>query len=338
MKRFGMITAGDVTVGGWIFVSAYVLLQFSGLFGPSPESFMRALLQWPALAGVLVLMVASTWNLITVLRPSGGVTTSARWRIIFYIGMLLMGTGIIVSSITRFEGRLVLTEGQSGGTARDELDSATLYVRKFSHLPAADISMLAIAPFVDGYGRQSKRLSAIISIRKDNSKPRELNLDSLVPTLVDGFFYSIGKVGYSPHFRLFNAGGDIVEDAYAVLRIFPAGMEDSFRLPLNPYTYYLRYYPDASKAPAKEGVPGGMKGPLYKVRVARNLDLVANSFVSPGELVSFDAMSILFYDARRWAQISIVWDPGLFLTIPGLIFLLTGGIGMIIVGNMDKEA
>lgn len=336
MKRFGMTSAGGVTVGGGIFVLTYVLLQYGGLFGPSPESFMRVLHQWPVLAGVFVLMGASTWDLAAILRPSGGMTHSSRWQIIFYIGMLLIGTGIFVSSLTRFEGMLVLTEGQSSSAAREALDSATLYVRKFSHLPAVDdVTMLTVAPFGNVDGGQSKRLRAVISIRKGRSA-RELHLDSLVPTLFDGFFYRIGKVGYSPHFRLFNAGGDIVEDAYAVLRIFPAGMEDSFRLPLNPYTYYLRYYPDAAMAPAQAGIPAGMKGPLYKVRVARNLDLVANSFVAPGELVSFDGMSILFYDARRWAQISIVWDPGLFLIIPGLIFLLSGGVGMLIGRNMDR--
>jgi len=327
----GIFSAVEVQALAAWYLAAYVMLQYSGLFGPLPEGLMRTLHQWPALAGIAVLMAGSIAALSSRFIASGNRADSGMRlsisRLILYFGLLIAGTGIFVSSLTRFEASLILTEGQEGSTAKEQLDASKLYIRKLAQFPAEALSMAEVSPFFAGDGKPLRHLQAKVMFRDlKNPGGLELRLDSFIPKAIGGFFYWVGDAGYAPHYRLFDANGNFIDDAYAVLNISPPGREDSFRLFLIPHTFYLRYYPDAAMVPDKKGIPEGRKGPLYRVRVARNLDLIVNTYVAQDDMIQVDALQLSFGDMKKWAEIRIVRDPGLYLLLPGLFMMVVGGI------------
>lgn len=326
-----VLSPGAVSAGAAGYLATFVLLQYSGLMGPLPFGIIGVLHLWPALGGIMLLMLAGIADSMKVLRSrkgnSGSLGANLIGRLLCNTGIVLMGAGICISSITRFEGRLILTEGQEIGTLKEGLDTATLYARKFSRMPVGGVFMQEVSPFMTEDGKLHKRLSAGIVMR-DGSNPagRELSVNSIVPLVNNGFFYWIEKQGYSPYYRLFEANGTMIDEVFIVTHITPPGREDSFRMTNLPHTFYLRYYPEASMVPDKALLPQGKKGPLFMVRVVRNLDLVANTYASPNDVVKFDELLVTFGDMRRWAEILIVWDPGQYLMVPGIIMLMAGGL------------
>ncbi|MDA8084225.1 MAG: hypothetical protein M0024_11265 [Nitrospiraceae bacterium] len=336
VKKIRFINKYIFALSGW-YLFCYILLQASGLFGPSVYGLMQLLHQWPVLSGVGVLMGATIAELWMACKTGAFRDSSRKALAVFYAGLLLTGAGIFVSSLTRFEGSLILNEGQGSNTASSAPDLIRLYVRKFSRPPSADIAMVEVAPFPEEAGCKTRQHQARLLVRDGRSWGKELRVNDAFPVLSNGYYYKVGRVGYSPHVRFFRQGGDIVDDAYAVMNIYPPGKEDSFRTTMLPYTFYLRYYPDASGVPGKAGAFAGRKGPLYKVRIARNLDLVHNGYAEPGELVSADDVLVSFGDVKRWAEIQIVWDPGLYLMIPGLLMAAAGGIAFIMQRNKNAR-
>jgi len=341
-RIFGIFSAVEVQALAAWYLAAYVMLQYSGLFGPLPEGLMRTLHQWPALAGIAVLMAGSIAALSSMLfapgkRADSGMRRSFS-RLILYFGLLIAGAGIFVSSLMRFEAGLTLIEGYESSTLKEQLDASKLYMRKFSKFPAETLSMAEVSPFIAGDGKPLKRLRAKVLFRDiKNPGGRELRLDSFIPKAISGSFYWVGDAGYAPHYRVFDANGNIVDDAQAILNISPPDREDSFRLFLIPHTFYLRYYPDAAMVPDKTKVPEGKKGPLYRVRVARNLDLIVNTYAAQDDMIQVDALQLSFGEMKRWAEILIVRDPGFYLLLPGLFMMAIGGL-VLLFRRITKES
>lgn len=340
-KMPGRSMGGVVLAVSAYYLGAFILLQYSGLLGPAPVGFMRVLHQWPALAGIAFILFGSIAELKAFFGRQSEEKKPDRIKLLmtvmFYAGLLIVGTGIFLSSLTRFEGRLTLSEGQDGNTAREGLDPSTAYARAFSLWPAGRILMDEIEPFHSENWKHFVRSRArVVVVDSKSLQGRELTLDSAFPKLINGFFYQLSSFGYSPHFRLFQSNGKIIEDVYIVMRIFPLGLEDSFRVTQIPHTFYLRYYPDVSLIQDRTGVPEGKNGPLYKVRAARNLDLILNTYASPEDLLNVDELAVSFGDVRSWAEISIVRDPGLYMIIPGFVMTVIGGFVLIIKRTRDK--
>ncbi len=328
MVKHSMIWGDILRVGSLVYLAAYGTMQASGLFGPPPSGIMKLVQQWPFLAGVIVLMVGSVMELTTAGKERAVTARRPLAGVLLYGGLLVAGTGVLVSSGTRFEGSITLAEGQEGRVARGEIDPSSFSAGRFSSWPEANLAILNVSPFFSEKGTPNAGKQAVL-LWKDRRTPggREVSITSLKPRMIGGSFSWIAQAGYSPHCQLFNANGNLIDDGYAVLDLYPPGSEDFFRLPELPHTYYVRYYPDASMV-RESDAPAGRTGPLYRVRVVRNLDLVADVYVSPNELVPFDDHALMLLDVRRWVEIRIVNDPGLFLLVPGVALAVAGAVIM----------
>lgn len=328
-----IISSSVLHRGALWFLAVYVLMQSSGLFGLPSGGIMRILHQWPALAGTSVLIAASVAALIAERRSAEQRSGRFLLRVLLHCGLIMAGLGIVLSSLTRFEGSLVLAEGQEGQAAIDgTFDPSTFYTRRFSRWPDENLAVLGIAPLSPSPTVNAFFQRKALVLCRDRKHPagREVTVYSAIPTLIRGYSYRIVGVGYSPHVQLFDATGNAINDGYVVMDLYPPGSEDYFRLPQISHTVSVRYYPDAAMVKDQAGALAGKTGPVFKVRVSRNLDLVENRYVSPNELVSFDEHALLLLDVKPWVEIRIILDPGLYLVIPGLIMAAAGALALVL--------
>jgi hypothetical protein len=316
---------GTLWTGSLAYLAAYAVMQWSGLFGLPPSGIMQLVHRGPVIAGIIVLMTGSTAMLLEVLRSPAQGDRRPLSRVFLHSGLLIACAGVLASGLMRFEGSIILSEGQDARVTRADLDPAAVSAGRFASWPEEQIRVLEVSPFFPEKGAPVRGKRAHLFCRdREHPGGREAAISSLLPTLIEGFSHQIGAVGYSPHFVLFSQNGAVIEDGYAVLDLYPPGAEDFFRVPQIPHTFYLRYYPDASLIRDAGTAVGGTKGPLFKVRIARNLDLIDNQYVSPYALMPVDSLVLSLQDVKRWVEIRIVRDPGYVLLFPGL-FLTTAG-------------
>jgi len=326
--------AGKILVqgAGWYSV-AYLLMQGSGLFGP-PPGVIRGMHQWPALAGILILATGACVLLAALLSRAGPKPALRVPRILLHSGVLVTCIGIMVSSVTRFEGSVILTEGQTGSVMKGSPDLAEAYSGMMAQWPEEKLVVLEVSPFFSETGKPLfQRKASVVFIDREHPAGRPVNVSSNMPRLLNGCLHTIGATGYSPLFQLFDKSGIVLDEGYVVLNVHPPGSEDYFRFPRIPHTVYARFYPDRSMAPlspVEAEKLNGVTGPLYKVRVVRNLDIVTNMYIAPYDLVPFDAYALSVLDAKQWVEIRMVRDPGLTFLIPGLFMAIVGGLSIAI--------
>ncbi|MBI5196776.1 MAG: hypothetical protein HZA10_10715, partial [Nitrospirae bacterium] len=139
-------------------------------------------------------------------------------------------------------------------------------------------------------------------------------------------FYSIKDFSYAPRCRISVSTGEVMNDAYSIMRLFPPDTEDSFRLLTLPHTFYLRYYPEGLMTGGGASAAGQKKGPLYKLRVVKNLDIVFNGYVSADEKTTVGSITIAIDDIKKWVEIAVVRDYGIYLIVPGMVIAVISGI------------
>jgi hypothetical protein len=307
------------TLIGTYLLSA-LLVQYAGLFGPASGSLMQVLHRPPVLAGIAAFLVNGTvWGLAawSAERPSGPRRTRITPFGLAYAGLLLIAAGILLGSATRFEGRLALTEGQEAALASDGFEAGTLTLRKFSRAPGGSLLLRSA-----GEGMQG---ADVLYRPAGGGEAREFRIRSLLPAWNAGYRFTIRSAGFAPHVFLIDRNSIVIDDFYAVLQLSPAGAEDSFRFDgIIPHTFFLRYYPEASLAPDAAGAARAASEPLFHVRIARNLDIVANQYAAPGEAVRFDKLVLSLEDMRKWVEVQVVRDPGMYLLWPGMLLTLGG--------------
>jgi hypothetical protein len=317
----------SLRAGALLFLAAYALLQASGLFGPPSPGIIRTAHRWPALCAIAAIVAVSAAELHAALKGSGGLSLRSLPQVLLHCGLLIAGLGLVVSSLTRFEVNLTLAEGQEAYAGRDGLDPAAVYARTFSPWPDETIAVREVHPFFSEKGRPRYEKNALVRFtRRGGTGGREQLLSSLIPHMIGRFFYQISDVGYAPHFQLFDGDRRLIEEAYVVMNLYPPGSEDLFRVNEVPHTFSLRYYPDASLISGKDARAAGKTGPLYKLRIGRNLGLIVNDYASPYEYLPVDALTLSLQDVKPWVEVRIVSDAGLFLIVPGALLAAAGGL------------
>lgn len=315
-------------LGLYVFLAGFVLISVSGFRTAGSGGAMRILHTVPALVASGILLVHAFARMIIFLTAPKQEGRGAPLRLAgIYIsfGCALMAAGIIISSLTRFEASMVLTEGQDFGDGGAGYTEGSVYSRRFSNPPDMKITMLQVTPALYNNGRDVLNLKAQFGYENRLSGNKKiLYCNSLVPLFADGIFFRASNFGYSPHYRISSPAGEVLDEAFIIMKLFPPGSEDSFRIPIMPETFYLRYYPEGSRI-QKDTITsaGERQGAFYQLRIARNLDLIVPSRpVAAGEQVGMGPMLISFDEPRRWVKIKVVKDAGLYFLGPGIFIAL----------------
>lgn len=325
LKLSRVMASDELFLGLCVFIAGFVFIGMSGIISPGSEGIMRLLHKTPVIAAVCILFINVSLKMVMHLKSAGAYSREKEYRmlnIFFYLGVVLITAGIIISSLFRFEGKVVLTEGQNFGDDGAGYLEGSVYSGRFSRPPDFKIVMVQVSPSFYKKGRALWNIKANIDY-KNRAIRKAIKISSLFPSFADGLFFRADDFGYSPFYRLTMPSGETVDEAYVIMRLFPPGSEDSFRVSPMPHTFYVRYYPDSSMIKeSRPTVADEKKGPVYKLRVARNLDLIFNKSVLPNEKVQAGSVFISFDDIRKWAEISIVKDDGLFIIIPGGLIVI----------------
>jgi hypothetical protein len=309
-----------------VFIAGYVVVRSSGIASPAPEGLVQMFHRAPLFAAVCLLGIQAVLNMAL---PDAGHTRGRmpRWS---DLGFILAAAGILLSSLTRFEGTMVLAEGQAFGRNGVGYLDGSVRAARFADAPSIEIDMLGVAPVLRTDGMSARDVKAQIGYTDRVSGARKtMTVHRAIPAYVDGMFLQVREFGYSPRYRIWEPGGTMIDEAYVLLKVFPPGAEDSFSLPTSPYTFSVRY--DPAGALAGEGAPaagGGNPGPVYILRITRIMDLVLPSQpLALGAQAFFEQGSIAFVDTAVWAELTVVKDRGLYLLLPGAACLLGAGMG-----------
>ncbi|MBI4839246.1 MAG: hypothetical protein HY806_08950 [Nitrospirae bacterium] len=318
MKISKIVVSDELFFGLCAFIACYVFIMTTGIFSPYPEGLMKTLHNYPALFALLVLLVSVCTRMIMDFRAG-----NKEW-IYLYCGFIMITAGIFVSSLTRFEGRMILAEGQIISGARSDYIPETLYLRKFAAPPRIAIELNRVSPL---FKKTGKGLWYVSSGGKYQGQSRrgDFKINSLVPLLLDGTFYTVKGFGYAPKCFITGPSGDVMNDAYSIMKLFPPDAEDSFRLLSIPHTFYLRYYPEGLRT-GGASASGQKKGPLYKLRIAKNLDILFNGYVSQNENIAVGSISVSIVDIKKWVEVAVVRDYGIYLIIPGIAIAVISAI------------
>lgn len=295
------------------FVLAYGALKLSGLFAPSPEGGIRTFYEQAPRIALYLALPAALGRLLLAGWLREGYASMLLWS-----GVLIMAAGLVMSSMVRFEGRILLTEGQQFSGAAEEYAEGSLAVGSKASSPRFALAVKEVAPSISRNGRTADRISVKVAYRKEGEPTREISMTSALPTVVDGVFFRIRQFGYSPRYRVTGNGGMVLDESYVALAVFPPGNEDSFRLQPVPHTFYVQYYPDGREQDQEKAQnDAGPTGPEFRLRIVRNLELLYHGPVRLHEQVLFESMALSIEDVRKWVEISVIQDHGLVLFYAG---------------------
>jgi hypothetical protein len=345
-KIMAALSSDRLLFGLGVYIIVFVLLHLTGMVSPAKMDILRILHKPGALTVVsfsCIHLLLRSIVLFRSTRQAKHMPLARNAKIAFQGGLMLIVLGIVVSGLTRFEGSMVLAEGQMFEAGRTDYLEGSLYVRPFASPPTMDLSMIHVIPSFYNKGRSLWDVKALLGYRDRPSK-REgvLQGRSLFPAWLNGTLIKVTRFGYAPHYQIFDPSGALLDEAFVILNLFPPGAEDSFVLENLPDTFYVQYYPDGPPASGeKRTVAAGTK-PTYKIRVTKNIDLITpTQTLALKEKASINPESIAFDETRKWAAVSVVNDKGLYLIFPGILLVLSiaawGASRKIDVVTIDEE-
>jgi uncharacterized membrane protein YhaH (DUF805 family) len=248
-----MIKSAQLIIFIVTFGVVYFITERAGLFSASPPTNLEVLYSRPMLVSSVVLLVITIILAIKKFRALG----VKGWVLV--LSVLLMVGGLWMSYLTRFSVEVILTEGQTFITGRDEYIRGSLFRGRFAKLPVFQIRLEELS---SEFSEDNRSISGLrgkfVYFGKDNRNPEDFVITDRLPKLFDNIFFKIRDFGYSPRYALKTTEGRMIDSSFIYMNLFPEGSEDFFRL-FSPLTYYIRYYSHHDK-PGKE--------PSLKVRIA----------------------------------------------------------------------
>ena len=286
------------------FAFCYFTIEKIGFFSDSPLSNLEIIYSVPMLSASIVLLIVAIISFLKNLKKSG----IREW--VKILSVLLIVSGFWLSYLTRFSGEVVLTEGQTFYSGHNDYIPETVYRGRFSTIPDIALKLDKVIPSFSSDGQKITSLKASFELTgKESKEPEEFIITDGLPSFIDGSLFRIRKLGYSPRYALKSKEGKVLDSSFMYMKLFPPGSEDNFRL-LSPLTYYIRYYPSDHD---------GSTEPLIGLRIVRNKDIVFDDKIKLVEEAVFENSRISFEEVRNWSILSIIYDRGVMLYIPGFI-------------------
>lgn len=243
---------------------------------------------------------------------------------LFHLSFALLVFGVITSHYLRFEGNLLVTEGQEFFGKDSEYLGFNFSSNLYRSLPDINFKVDRVQPeFWEGRLLFTDLKSEIGSIDGQTwsdvvrlSSPKAFGSSQLQ---LKGF-------GYSPLFLVKGNKGEELDSAYVRLGIFPPGREDNFKFLRSKYQAFVKLYPDHFFQRKKIGTKTmNYRKPLYVVRIKKGSKTIFSGYLKPGQEAKFNGLSFSFPEMRNFAEFRVVRDLGFPVIVIGLIL---GAIGI----------
>lgn len=274
------------------------------------------------------IMAGNRWRPTEVISDAGRILYARKggegfWgSAVFHAGMCVVLAGALVSAVTRYNGRLVLTQdfgidpaAELRGLTSDQryvfplrgmmLDSFNpIYEGVFPVDYIAEISGL------DLYGREFRK-----SIRVNE------------PMSTAGYNFLLTRYGYAPRFAVKDSSGRVVSDDVVNLAVITPETRDSFNLLKGSVTARVSFFPDFYIDAAK-GMPASRSrnpnNPVFLVTLERPGGTRDGGFLPIGKGLDFGGYTLEFKELRYWVQLDVSKDAGVPLVTIGFFVIISG--------------
>lgn len=239
-------------------------------------------------------------------------------NLLFHISFLFLLIGVGLSTFYRFDGTLLLAEGQgvSGGDAVYLSSTET----EFVYPPEIAFEVEKVTPIF------WKEMLLFTELKADiiyNGGTGVVRLSK--PVRINGARVTITGIGITPAYLLTDGQGRELDKGYVNLNIFTPGSEDRFQIPDSPYRLRVSFYPDFELRDGR-AINRSMNpvNPVFEVRVFRGRDRVFKGFLRPGEEAHFDGLSLSFPEFKYSGMFRVVYDRGFGFIWTGFILMIAG--------------
>ncbi|MDO8446236.1 MAG: cytochrome c biogenesis protein ResB [Deltaproteobacteria bacterium] len=241
-------------------------------------------------------------------------------NLLFHISFLFLLIGVGLSIFYRFDGTLLVAEGQ--GISGEDAEYISSTETEYASPPDISFKVEKITPafwkdmllftdlkadmsFDEGKGRGAIRLSQ--------------------PLRIAGARVTITGIGITPLYILKDDQGMELARSYVNLSIFLPGSEGDFQILDSPYRVRVSFYPDFELKDGK-GSTRSMNpvNPTFEVMVSKNWKRVFKGFLKPDEEARFDDLSLSFPEFKYNGIFRVVYDRGFVFIWTGFILMIAG--------------
>ena len=240
----------------------------------------------------------------------------------FHVGMCLVLVGALFSSFTRYNGKIVLTEGFGmnpqeivRGLSKEELKRFPLSGIKLERLSPA-----FKGPFPVDYNADIFYVDMEGKVHKEAVGVNE-------PLYAGKYQFLLTRYGFAPRFLLKDLEGNKVSEDVFILAVITPEHEDSFQLIRGIFDVNARFYPDYYKD-EKTAVIGTRsripRNPVFSLTFSRAGKEVAVGLLPKGEEITFGNYRLEFVDLYHWIQLDISKDSGMPFIMAGFFLIVAG--------------
>lgn len=306
--------------------AAFFVSEKTALFRLEPASTREVFFSLP---GRVLATCFLVWASSSLLSSRGG---AGKASVLVKAGVVVAVAGLWVSFFTRFEGSVVLMEGQSFAPFKSNFIPSSLYMRRYAKVPQVGLTVRKIVPLTGADPGRLKRVTSDIMYAGDTTGGvLEKTVDSRWPLISDWTVIRMSDFGYAANFTISGPDGQPIDGDWVYTKTFPPGSEDFFTSFLFGYIFHIRCYPDYIDTGKRPGAKGAAIGkPVFNVRIVRNKDIVYNGLLTPQEHLKFDNLIFQIPRVRHWVKFTFVRDFGVPVSAIGFLLMLTGGTALLI--------
>ena len=239
-------------------------------------------------------------------------------NLLFHFSFFFLLLGIGISLLYRFDGVIVLAEGQ--GTLGDGSSyvSQVRTKRVSAEEPIFELSKISPEFWMERLLFTDLKAEVIIDGEKKVTRLSQ-------PITIDGKRVSISGMAIAPEYLLKDSRGRELDNGYVTLNIFMPASEDWFVLPGTPYRIVVSFYPDFEQR-GKRLSTRSMNpiNPVFKIKVFREERNIYNGILKPGEEAHFDDARLSFPSFTYGGSFRVLYDGGFVFIWIGLILMLLG--------------
>ncbi len=229
--------------------------------------------------------------------------------IVFHVGLLVVLTGVAVSTVTRTNAELLLAEGFPIALGPE----AVLHPTRQGALERLRGTTVAMRDFTAEFARGFSPVDfgAVLELTRAGAPPRAEVVRVNEPVWVNGFQLTLYRYGFAPELTVTGRGGRVLTEGAALLRVLPPGTEDGLALPGGD-ELQVALYPDhelrGAESTSRSLAP---VNPVLRVRWLTGGTEVAHALLRPGETASLGTGRVTFANLRYWADFQLGRDLGL---------------------------
>lgn len=238
--------------------------------------------------------------------------------LVFHLGFLIILGGVIMSSLTRFSGTLLLAEGQETPLLSRNLMEVSRKPMLAYELPGVGVFLERFKADIRGNVFPVDYTADVVvfdAARRAVAKPIKVNQ----AVKHEEVSMLLRDYGFAPQLVLRDRRGKILGDAFFNLKKRRAGVRDSVRFPKTDVVVDTRFFPDYNLTSSV--VP---RSPAIAVEVKKKGSPVFKGLLRRGESVKFNGMTLGFPSLRYWAYFQVTRDLGLAVVFWGFVISFVG--------------